>query len=114
MKSEKTPRLFRGQIIYREHNNLPRGREIFKTYSVTVTDDMGCTSTDEITIIVRLPECDETDVFLPSAFTPNGDGINDVLYLRSNFIESMELVIFNRWGRRYPCTVEPAYYYSDF
>lgn len=68
------------------------------TYSVTVTDDMGCTSTDEITITVRLPECDETDVFLPSAFTPNGDGINDVLYLRSNFVESMELVIFNRWG----------------
>ena len=68
------------------------------TYSVTVTDDMGCTATDEITITVRLPECDETDVFLPSAFTPNGDGTNDILFLRSNFIESMELVIFDRWG----------------
>ncbi|MFT4534406.1 MAG: gliding motility-associated-like protein [Saprospiraceae bacterium] len=68
------------------------------TYSVTVTDDMGCTATDEITITVRLPECDETDIFLPSAFTPNGDGINDILYLRSNFIETMELVIFDRWG----------------
>lgn len=68
------------------------------TYSVTVTDDMGCTATDEITITVRLPQCDETDVFLPSAFTPNGDGTNDVLFLRSNFIDAMELVIFNRWG----------------
>jgi gliding motility-associated-like protein len=68
------------------------------TYSVTVTDDMGCTATAEITITVRLPECDETDVFLPSAFTPNGDGTNDVLFLRSNFIESMELIIFDRWG----------------
>ena len=68
------------------------------TYSVTVTDDMGCTATDEITITVRLPECNKTDVFLPSAFSPNGDGINDVLYLRSNFIDAMELVIFDRWG----------------
>ena len=68
------------------------------TYSVTVTDEMGCTATDEITITVRLPECSEVDVFLPSAFTPNGDGINDVLFLRSNFIDAMELVIYNRWG----------------
>ena len=68
------------------------------TYSVTVTDDMGCKATDEITITVRLPECNELDVFLPSAFTPNGDGINDVLFLRSNFIDGMELAIYNRWG----------------
>jgi len=68
------------------------------TYSVTVTDEMGCTATDDITIFVRLPVCNETDVFLPSAFTPNADGINDILYLRSNFIDQMELLIYNRWG----------------
>ena len=68
------------------------------TYSVTITDEMGCTSTDEITIVVRLPECDDSDVFLPTAFSPNGDGVNDVLFLRSNFIDAMELTIFNRWG----------------
>jgi len=68
------------------------------TYSVTVTDEMGCTATDDITIFVRQPVCDETDVFLPSAFTPNGDGVNDVLFLRSNFIDEMELLIYNRWG----------------
>lgn len=72
--------------------------EMSTTYSVTITDEMGCTATDDITIIVRLPMCDETDVFLPSAFTPNNDGINDVLFLRSNFIDEMELLIYNRWG----------------
>lgn len=70
------------------------------TYSVTVTDGMGCTATDMITIFVRQPECDETDVFLPSAFSPNGDDVNDVLFLRSNFIDEMEILIYNRWGEQ--------------
>ncbi|MEM9547629.1 MAG: gliding motility-associated C-terminal domain-containing protein [Bacteroidota bacterium] len=68
------------------------------TYSVTVTDGMGCTATAMITIFVRQPVCDETDVFLPSAFSPNGDDVNDVLYLRSNFIDAMQILIYNRWG----------------
>ena len=69
------------------------------TYTVTVTDENGCTDTAEITINVRQPNCDETDVYLPNAFTPNGDGVNDVLFVRSNFIESMELIIYDRWGK---------------
>ena len=68
------------------------------TYSVTITDEMGCTTTASLTLFVRLPVCDETDVFLPTAFSPNGDNVNDVLFLRSNFIDDMELLIYNRWG----------------
>lgn len=68
------------------------------TYTVTVTDENGCTDTAEITIDVRKPECDETDVYLPNAFSPNADGVNDILFVRSNFIESMSLIIYNRWG----------------
>ncbi|MEE9439458.1 MAG: gliding motility-associated C-terminal domain-containing protein [Saprospiraceae bacterium] len=68
------------------------------TYYVTVTDEMGCTATDTIFVRVRIPECDENDVFLPTGFTPNGDGVNDILYLRSNFIDNMELLIYDRWG----------------
>ncbi len=74
------------------------GPEETTTFSVTVTDEMGCTATDMITIFVRQPVCDETDVFLPSAFTPNGDNINDILYVRSNFIDEMEILIYDRWG----------------
>lgn len=68
------------------------------TYTVTVTDDNGCTDTAEITINVREPKCDETDVYLPNAFSPNDDGVNDLLFVRSNFIESMDLIIYDRWG----------------
>ena len=36
---------------------------------------------------------------LPSAFSPNGDGSNDVLYVRGGAIDKMNLKIFNRWGQ---------------
>lgn len=67
------------------------------TFFVTVTDEYGCVSVAEITIFVRQPNCEE-DVFLPNAFSPNNDGVNDVLYVRSLFIDEMHLIIYNRWG----------------
>lgn len=67
------------------------------TFFVTVTDEYGCVSIAEITIFVRQPNCEE-DVFLPNAFSPNNDGVNDVLYVRSLFIDEMQLIIYNRWG----------------
>lgn len=36
---------------------------------------------------------------VPSAFSPNGDGKNDRLYVRGYNIESIEFKIFNRWGQ---------------
>ena len=69
------------------------------SYGVTVTDKNGCTATDEVTVTVRTAKCDETDIYLPNAFTPNNDGNNDIFKLRSNFIDQMELIIYNRWGQ---------------
>lgn len=37
-------------------------------------------------------------LFVPEIFTPNGDGINDRLEVRSRFVEAFRLVVFNRWG----------------
>lgn len=68
-------------------------------YVVTVTDQNGCTATGSVEVVVRNAKCDETDVYLPNAFTPNGDGVNDVFIPRSNFIDEMQLVIYNRWGQ---------------
>jgi gliding motility-associated-like protein len=36
---------------------------------------------------------------VPTAFTPNGDGINDVLYVNGAAIETMDFSIYNRWGQ---------------
>ena len=68
-------------------------------YTVTVTDS-GCESFLEIEVVVREAGCDERYVFLPDAFTPNDDGVNDVLFLRSNSLVDMYLVIYNRWGQK--------------
>ena len=38
-------------------------------------------------------------VFVPKAFTPNGDGLNDVLYVYGNFIQQLDMKIFNQWGQ---------------
>ncbi len=73
------------------------------TYVLTVTDEGGCTATRTVTIYVWNPDCDEPNLFLPNAFTPNdddGNDMNDVLYFRSNIVVEMELAIYNRWGQR--------------
>ncbi|MDX1667099.1 MAG: gliding motility-associated C-terminal domain-containing protein, partial [Saprospiraceae bacterium] len=68
-------------------------------YRVTVGKE-GC-STD-LTITVRVPEfvCDEPFIFIPSAFTPNGDNVNDVLRVESEIIADMTLIIYDRWGEK--------------
>lgn len=40
----------------------------------------------------------ETRVFAPTAFSPNGDNLNDLFLVSGQFIQRMELYIFNRWG----------------
>lgn len=42
--------------------------------------------------------CGDPAVFLPNTFTPNGDGINDELKLHGNYIDAMDLKIYDRWG----------------
>ena len=37
-------------------------------------------------------------MFVPNAFTPDGDGMNDVLYVRSSVGYQMDFKIFDRWG----------------
>ncbi|MGN6164962.1 MAG: PKD domain-containing protein, partial [Flavisolibacter sp.] len=66
------------------------------TYTVEVTNNYGCSATD--TIMVKA-FCQSAQVFIPNAFTPDGDGINDVLMVRGQGIVMVKTFrIFNRWG----------------
>ncbi len=57
--------------------------------------DSLCTSMDTVCIKYgRGPE-----VYLPTAFSPNGDGINDRLYVRAVQVQVTQIAIFNRWGQ---------------
>lgn len=67
-------------------------------FTVKVTDIYGCSKEDTVTIFVTERICDEPYVYVPNAFTPNGDGNNDVLYVRSEILEIFTLRIYNRLG----------------
>ncbi|PKQ65165.1 hypothetical protein BZG02_04885 [Labilibaculum filiforme] len=66
-------------------------------YWVEVTNQQSCMGRD--TINVLYPEGDQF-VGLASGFSPNGDGKNDVLFVRGNNIGSMNLIIYNRLGHK--------------
>ncbi len=66
--------------------------------SVTAYSETGCVATDSVYINVRRLR----KVFIPTAFSPNHDGINDFFYIRGaqpNVQEIERLEIFDRWGR---------------
>lgn len=65
-------------------------------FNVSVFTDKNCQDSDKVTITVL---CDESQVFIPNTFTPNGDGQNDVFYPRGNGIDQVKSFrIYNRWG----------------
>jgi gliding motility-associated-like protein len=66
------------------------------TYTLTVTNEKGCTASDTVTVAVL---CSESKIFIPNAFTPNGDGSNDRFTLKGSGIKIVKsLKIFDRFG----------------
>ena len=64
------------------------------TYQLKVTTAQGCVDSSSVTVTV-VDQCDEPMV----AFTPNGDGINDVwLVTNPNCLRTAQVEIFNRYG----------------
>ncbi len=70
------------------------------TYTLSIIDRNQCSNSDTVTIFVKDVLCTEPEIFIPNAFSPNGDQQNDKLYVRGNTIESMQLVIYDRWGEK--------------
>ncbi|MCK5856304.1 MAG: gliding motility-associated C-terminal domain-containing protein [Bacteroidales bacterium] len=68
------------------------------TYFVEVHDQWGCTWRDSVTIWVLDVVCDEPYIYVPNAFTPNNDGKNDVLFVKSNVAYEVDFRIYDRWG----------------
>lgn len=70
-------------------------------YAIYATDANNCRHyIKTIYVFVITDECNEGVVYLPTGFTPNNDGINDILYVRSNFVTEIYLTIYDRWGEK--------------
>jgi large repetitive protein len=80
------------------------GDPIKGTITVTPTYN-GCTGTAKTYVITVMPL--DKDIFIANVFTPNGDGRNDVLYVRGNYIKTMEMHIFNQYGRQVELITDP-------
>lgn len=65
-------------------------------YQLVLTDDNGCTATDDILITVEKSR----NIYIPNAFSPNKDGINEVFRPEGGFEIVMihSMMIFDRWG----------------
>ena len=67
------------------------------TLSATVYDLNGCNTTDEVQIVVNK----DRRFYIPTVFSPNGDGINDVFFIMGDpdqIVKVQRFAIFNRWG----------------
>ncbi len=76
----------------------PRVAPLVNTvYTVSINDDNGCTAFDSLFVEV-LPT---RRLYIPNAFSPNNDGINDIFYLQGKgAIAINSLRIFDRWGNQ--------------
>ena len=63
--------------------------------SDTKTED-GPTSISDV-FIIQVPE---SELKIPNAFSPNGDGINDIFKVKYKSLVSFDAVVFNRWGQK--------------
>ena len=64
-------------------------------YVLNVTDENGC----EAESVVNAKETCSPSFFAPTAFTPNGDGDNDVFLPTVNDVSNYSLKVYNRWGQ---------------
>jgi len=82
------------------------------TLGITVRDANGCEKTDQMTIRV----VKNLAVYIPNAFSPNGDGLNDYISVYGNRTvrRVKSFLVFDRWGQLmfenhdFPPNVEPA------
>jgi len=80
------------------------------TFVISVIDNItaGYPGHQKKLLVESLP-CDEEVIWIPSAFTPNGDGLNDVFYVMGLISgERFSFEVYNRWGERLFTSNDPS------
>jgi gliding motility-associated-like protein len=66
-------------------------------YTASVENRFGCKAQDKVKVTVA---CQKANVFIPNLFSPNGDNVNDVFFVRGIGLQKVRSIrIFNRWGQ---------------
>jgi large repetitive protein len=76
-----------------------------------VIDEFFLETWDTITVSVKYcppePEPEFNNIFIPNIFSPNNDGLNDVLYVRGEGIAQLSFIVYHRWGEKVFETNDP-------
>lgn len=86
---------------YTSYSWYPTGETTYSIYAekaalyrVDVADSNGCMNSDTTLV----DELCESAVWVPNAFSPNGDGVNDFFELRTRYVAGLSISVYNRWG----------------
>lgn len=69
----------------------------YYTVTLSIVDEHGCERYYELEEYIHVGM--EVAMFVPNAFTPNGDGLNDEFFISTRLITDFEIQIFDRWGK---------------
>jgi gliding motility-associated-like protein len=97
-------RTFGNSVLWTPETNLDNQASftpVFKGntdqfYTIHITTNSGCVTVD--TQVVKIIK--GVDIFVPTAFTPNGDGLNDILRPTLMGVKELHFFrVYNRWGQ---------------
>lgn len=83
---------------------MPNGETLFTVQGI---DGNGCVNDDKV--VVKVASYNKSMYLMPSAFTPNNDGINDCYGIKGwGLVEELDFSIYNRWGQKVFHTTKPG------
>ena len=78
-------------------SNLQEGQSV--TIIVEALGTYSCQTSDKSTAVTAIAQFPQNNIiYVANAFTPNGDGINDIVYVHGNSIQSMNFHIYDQFG----------------
>lgn len=75
------------------------------TITLLAMNNNGCRDSISREVQIKLPEI----IYVPNAFTPNHDGMNDNWSISTENITTMTVAIYNRWGHKIYTSDNPAF-----
>ena len=75
-------------------------QDVSNTYFISLVDDNGIRSNVD-TVSVAVTDCSALQLEIPTAFTPNGDQVNDAWLIENiQYLDAVDVSVYNRYGQR--------------
>ncbi len=85
-------------ILYQDESQIILLLNKEGLYNLSVYYSNNNCKTDNTSVVIKVILCLDSYVWIPNAFTPNEDNLNDYFHIKTLNITDYHLMIFNRWG----------------